>query len=312
MIVDPDFDKHLADLIFQARMWWGIAGLSVLLLIGLALTLRSRPFASDITQKRWAFSLRRLRELHESESGIASMEFLMVFLPFLIIVMTVWQLAFMFNAQIHVGYSAYAAARSASVMIPAKLKDEPENAIKKLGSAGAEKWKSIRRAAIPGVLAISPGSAGDAAGVVATLRAKELVSGGGFNFGGAPDPAVVSRLTLLRAHYGLGNFFTGTREKRGFVKSLYADNVTQVLIDGKDQKTERNFDGVDTIAVTVKYAFWLNVPYVGRMIGALMGGAGERLAAEVGITNPYPSMELTETIHVKLWTRKRTIEPCNA
>jgi len=312
MYIDPAFTDRLAQLNLQAQLMWCVAAISLLLLT--LLTLKFRGRAVDAGQPAGGGAIQRLRRFHDSSCAIASMEFLMVFFPFLIIVMTVWQLAFMFNAQIHVGYAAYAAARSASVMIPADLDGEAEYVLSKLGSSDATKWRSIRRAAIPGVLAISPGRATDAAGVIGVYRGRQLLEGGERDFGGTPDAAVVSRLTLMTAHYGSDSILSGTRMQRGFVKSLYADNVTQVLINGKDHKSEEaNFATSDTIEVTVKYLFWLNVPYVGRLLATSLGGLAGQVAEQAGITNPYPSLDLSETVHVKVWSRKRTIEPeaCN-
>jgi hypothetical protein len=309
MYVDPAFQERLAQLNLQSQVMWAAAVVSLLLLVILTLKFRKRHVDGELVGDGGLMQL--LRGFHKSSSAIASMEFLMVFFPFLIIVMTVWQFAFMFNAQIHVGYAAYAAARSASVMIPADLPDESEYVLKKLGTSGAQKWRSIRRAAIPGVLAISPGRAKDAAGVIGVYRGRDFMADGEIDFGGTPDAAVISRLTLMTAHYGTDGILSGTRKERGFVKSLYADNVTQVLINGKDHETEVTFGPQDTIAVSVNYVFWLNVPYVGRMIALSMGGLGDRIAAQLGFTNPYPSIELSETVHMKIWSRKRTIEPCN-
>lgn len=298
MLMDPAFDDRIAYLVFQARIWWCIAATSVLVLAALALSFRRKPLG---LRASFTASLRRLRGLHGSESAIASMEFLMVFFPFLVIVMTVWQLAFMFNAQMHVGYSAYAAARSASVMIPADLEDEKEWELKKPKTKGAEKWQSIQRAAIPGVLPISPGRFTDALAVLGMARAtkKDAIKQVG------KDPALAARMGLMGAHYGNAEPFTGTRIARSAAKDFYAQSATQVLINGETNKENRNLKDLETIAVTVNYVFYLNVPYVGKLMQTAIEGLR-------GPLRPYPSILLTETIHMKLWARKRAIEPCNA
>lgn len=300
MFMDPAFDDRLADLVFQARVWWCIAAASFLALAVLALTFRHKPFGHQGLRVSCIASLRRLRGLHDSDSAIASMEFLMVFFPFLVIVMTVWQLAFMFNAQMHVGYSAYAAARSASVMIPADLEHEKEWELKKLKTSKAEKWQSIQRAAIPGVLPISPGRFTDAVAVLGMARAtkKDAVKQVG------KDPALLARMALMGAHYGSAEPFTGNRIARNAAKDFYAQSATQVLINGQNNEKDQNLEGMGTIAVTVNYVFYLNVPYVGKLMQTAIEGLS-------GPLRPYPSILLTEVIHMKLWARTRAIEPCN-
>lgn len=294
MLVDPAFDEHMAELLLQAKLCWVIALMSTLALAVLALNFRRRATCRE----SGAPSIRAsLRALHESQSALASMEFLMVFLPFLIIVMTVWQLAFMFNAQILVGYSAFTAARSASVMIPASLDTEKEWQLKPQ-TKKAEKWQNIRQAAIPGVLPISPGDAADAAGALgmATLTKDGAPTSVG------TDPAVGARMLLMGAHYGTTGPFSPTRMRRSFIKDMYAQSATEVLINGKNHEKAQNFKGMDTIEVTVNYLFYLNVPYVGKLFQASIEGL-------YGPLRPYPSIVLTETIHVPLWSRKRAFEP---
>ena len=299
MTIDPSFDSHMAELILRARLFWWIAAVSSLALGLAVLAWRCRRPVSAGAAPRFESLARTLRALHRCESAIASMEFLMVFLPFLIIVMTVWQLAFMFNAQIFVGYSAYAAARSASVMIPADLKNEKEGMLKKAGSANTEKWQHIRRAAIPGVLPISPGSPEDALAALLVAGATNDRDLGEID----TDPAAKAGLLLMGAHYGSTEPFQGTRIRRGLVKQLYAEKGTEVLINGKNHRQTQKLTG-QTIAVTVNYPFYLNVPYVGRLIKAAIDGS-------LNQWNPYPSLELSETVHMKIWSRKRAIEPCN-
>jgi hypothetical protein len=316
MQIDPDFQDRIDQLILQSQLMWA-AAVAALLFLGL-LAYRLRGRMQDPDEPVPGGLVARLRHFNDSSSAIASMEFLMVFFPFLIIVMTVWQLAFMFNAQIHVGYAAYAAARSASVVIPEDLQREAEYQVKKLSDASSgnqqdvPKWKRIRRAAIPGLIGISPGDEGDAAGVVGMLLANQLVQESSLNINSFQlDPqAFAARMTLMTAHYGTEGILSGNRTARGAVKAAYADQVTKVLINGQDHTKALNLSGADTVAVTVKYIFWLNVPYVGRMIEATMQGWINPLTGKPWFNNPFPSMEMTETIHMKIWTRKRAVEPC--
>lgn len=304
MTIDPAFNERLAQLTLQSQVMWGIAVATLCLLIFTAYKFRGRLTEAELPRQGGLSA--RLRDFHDSSSAIASMEFLMVFFPFLIIVLTVWQLAFMFNAQIHVGYAAYAAARSASVVIPEDVDGEPEYEVKVMGQDGAQKWQRIRRAAMPGLIAISPGNAGDAFGV-AGLHATQ--NGGLDALNNPVNTSILARMGFMTVHQGTGWIFEGNRETRAGVKNLYAEAVTQVLVNDKGTDTALNLTSADTISVTVKYPFFLNVPLVGRLIESTMKDWKNPATGKLLTLNPFPSMELSETIHMKLWSRKRTIDP---
>ena len=68
-----------------------------ILAFGLTLALSWRMLRPLQRATRGSFSL------HRDERASASLEFLLVFFPLLVLVLAVWQLAFMINAQIHVG-----------------------------------------------------------------------------------------------------------------------------------------------------------------------------------------------------------------
>jgi len=286
MYLDPEYSEHLKELALYSRVWLALAFLSLGLIALFTLRLSSRLQLSGRKARK---PIEILRLLHHSDSAIASLEYLLVLLPFLIIVMTVWQLAFMFNAQLHVGYSAYTAARSAAVLISSVNGNEQEGVLKNNSS----KWKSIRRASIPGTLSISPGNEKTAAGVW---------------------PATGARLSLMAAHTG---GLSANRLRRGAVKSIYADNMTVVFINGVDHRGQdakgkskvadaQNLSSANIINVTVKYVFWLQVPYVGRMLELAFG---DKPLSKV-LANPFPSMVLTETISMKTWPLLRATDPC--
>ena len=295
MELDPAFAQHLAQLGLQSRTAWAAAIVAQILLVLFAV----RGGRRFLALKRGA----PRESLHRCESATASIEFLLVLFPFMFIVMTVWQLAFMFNARLHVGYAAFAAARSASVMIPAELPGEKEGELKKRGEANAKKWERIERAAIPGTIAVSPGTFADAVGTAA------------FALGGNAgqlrvDPiAIGPRLTLMGAHYGGLPLLSGTRPRRAAVKDAYAVQMTQVLVNGKDDRVGQDLAKVDVVAVTVNYVFWLQVPYVGRMLEAVFKGRIIPGTNTPIFTTPFPSMQMTETITLTSWLRKRAIEP---
>jgi hypothetical protein len=304
MYLDVDYIDRLADLQLQARIWWALSGASILLLT--ILLSRSGVMRGRRRRKSPASALRML---HRSESATASMEYLLVLFPFLIIVMTVWQLAFMINAQLHVGYAAYAAARSASVMIHADLQSEEEGLLKQDGQSGATKWARIRRAAVPGTIAVSPGNWQTAGGVA---LASSVRRGGLGNLGTLPDvTAIGARLTLMTVHHTKQSISAGTRFQRAIVKNVYAERMTEVLVNGRKHTEPQNLAGIDAISVTVNYVFWLHVPYVGRLLEAMFEGWKNPLTGEYVLINPFPSLQLSETITMTAWPRKRAIEPCS-
>ena len=283
MQIDPTFLETLETIALQARIGWAVAVVSLGFLVLLVFRIGAR-----YERRREESALLRLKRLHERQEATASMEYLLVLVPFLTIVMTVWQLAFMLNARVHVGYSTYAAARSASVVIPMKTDDEEIGELKSLGSSNSSKWQRIRRASIPGTIAISPGDAIDAGGVaLANAVTGALTGGGGFSPPQTPDSAMAARLTLMSMHMCDTPIFcspqaltTGTRWSRSAVKDYYAQNMTTVFIDDKDHSQSQNFAGVletsgdeiDVIKVRVDYIFYLNVPWVGRMLEAVIKG----------------------------------------
>jgi hypothetical protein len=288
------YGQHLAELGLQSKIAWATAVLVLALLVLFVLRARGRP------SKR-AAPVAPIQSLLRCDSATASMEFLLVLFPFMFIVLTIWQLAFMFNARLHVGYAAFAAARSAAVVIPAELGEEDEGELRKVNDG--TKWRKIQRAAIPGTLAVSPGDPAAAAGTVA------LALGGpnqGLRFDGR---ALVSRMVTMTAHYGDPGVLGGTRLRRAGVKSTYADQMTQVLVNGKDERSDQNLAQNDTVSVTVNYVFPLQVPYVGRVLDAVFEDRVNPITGEPLLTIPFPSIEMTETITMPLWRRKRAIEP---
>jgi hypothetical protein len=250
------------------------------------------------------------------------MEYLLVLVPFLVIVMTIWQLAFMTNAQLHIGYATYAVARSASVMIPADMEGEEAGKLNKFSTSKESKWTRIRLAARPGTIAISPGSLEDAGGVYAAHNGINAVTGGGFNGPKTPDAlGTFSRITLMSMHMcGTPVFCSpraleGTRALRSAVKDYYAQNMTFVRLgrsksNMRDHTTAQQLQDAELIRVRVEYVFWLQVPWVGRVIEALNKGFANPETGEPLFYNPYPSMTLAEETAINVWIKRRAIEPC--
>ncbi len=269
-------------------------GLAILLSLMLMLLLPLRRGAFD-----------RLRAFRRDEQASASLEFLLVFFPLLVLVLAVWQLAFMVNAQVHVGYAAYAAARSASTVAFTELDNEAEGVLLNRNEPEAEKWQRIERAAIPGTLAISPGSAESAGKAYLSTQAHGMLGDGpapnfdSIDFGSLPGQ--IGALTIHRP----GMILSGSRLRRAAVKALYAQAATRVLINGRDSRGNLadgntangpyDLSSSDTLSVTVEYDFWLHVPYAGRMMYIAFGGS----ELTSGITEP--TLTLRSTVVTPTW-----------
>ena len=272
---------------FYAQLGWAIAALVTLGALFIA----------------WRVALANRREesasLHRCESALASMEFLLVFVPLLTIVLAVWQLALMLNAQLNVAYSAYAAARGASVIAYMDLPNEPEGELLKDG----EKWAKINRAALPGVIAISPGSFSSASGAYASAQI-DRAQDASFNpaLPGTDEALnMLGHATVLTLHRGDAVLSSSSRRNRAAVKSLYASLATDVRINGNNRDVAMNLSSADTLDVTVEYDFWLNIPYAGRMMKAAFDNNNFQFSSAYG----YPTLKLTETVVVRAWPKKK-------
>ncbi len=168
------------------------------------------------------------------ESATATLDFILTFPLFTMIILTVVQFALMVNARIVVSYATYTAARSAIVNTDGGL---------------AEAEAHAEAAAEISCLPISP----------------QLVSGLTY-----PKPA----LALLLMHADENPHLPGNefhrRWRRSGGKHLYAQAATEVEITGADP--EGNFPPKVPVTVTVSHAFRLSVPYADRVFAALVGG----------------------------------------
>jgi hypothetical protein len=274
--------------------------------MALAVALTAAALLALVRSARGPWILSRLHTLHANQRGLAALEFLLVFFPLLYIVLAVWQLAFMLNAQMHVGYAAYLAARSASTVVYMDLPDEEEGMLLNSGGNG-KKWERINRAAIPATLPISPGNAAKAAEVAASSAIIVAIEDSALPDFDVPDiGAVPAQISLMTAHRGTA-IAEGIRMQRAGVKALYAANATRVLINGRDadgngagggqSNNPLNLSGADVLSVTVEYDFWLNVPYAGRMMHLAFGG--NPLAGDF----TEPTLTLRETVAINAWPK---------
>ena len=311
MSVDPAYLERLVELTWHVRLMWAVAAIVLILFFAFSVRCGAR-----FRVMRVAEGTHLLARIHSDRGATASMEYLLVLVPFLVIVMTIWQLAFMTNAQLHIGYATYAVARSASVMIPADMDGEEAGKLNKFSASKESKWTRILQAARPGTIAISPGDLEVAGGVFGMHQGAKLLTGGGFNGPQTPDAlGTFSRITLMSMHMcGTPVFCSpraleGTRALRSAVKDYYAQNMTIVKIDNADHTTSRDIGDKEIIKVRVEYIFWLQVPWVGRVIEALNKNRADAEGKPL-FYNPYPSMTLAEETTINVWIKRRATEPC--
>jgi hypothetical protein len=243
--------------------------------------------------------------------GIASLEFLLVLIPLFVIVMAFVQIALMINARLHVGYAAYAAARSASVVVYAESDEEEIGVLLNSDAEGAEKWQRINRATAPALLPISPGSPAAAAKAFASFSASQVIddeSFGGVDFD-IDATATAGRLTAMVVHRA-GDAWQGKRLQRAAVKSVYTDLATTVWIndrnaegelrDGTEDSEPFDLSEEDTLSVSVDYEFWLNVPYAGRAMK--LAFEPEWILQSRFLT---PTLTLSDTVVVPAWRKRK-------
>lgn len=246
--------------------------------------------------------LQRISQLHSNEKGAtATLEFMLVITPLLYIVLAVIQLSMMLNAQVHVGYAAYAAARSVSTVGFIDLPDEPEGQMLASDETNAEKWRRVERAARPGTIALSPGNAEKAVSVYSFIMARRVGAnpeeigslGDGF------DPlSLPAQLSLMAAHRG-AEVLQGNRLERAAVKAAYASVATRVLIDGLDSDDAVSLSS-DRVEVTVEYDFWLSIPYAG--ITMRQAFAGE------GFFDEFPTLTMRQSVTVPVWPKVSALD----
>jgi len=243
--------------------------------------------------------------------GIASLEFLLVLIPLLVIILAFIQIALMVNARLHVGYAAYAAARSASTVVYSETDNEPIGVLLNGSEENAEKWQRIERATAPALLPISPGSATAAAQAYASFSASQVIedeSFDGVDFG-VDGMAAAGRLTAMVIHRA-GDAWDGTRIQRSAIKSLYTDLATTVWIndrnsegkmrDGSEQSGTYDLTSSDTLAVSVDYEFWLSVPYAGRAMKLAFDAAW--ILQRRFLT---PTLTISDTVVVTAWRKRK-------
>jgi hypothetical protein len=193
--------------------------------------------------------------LRLGDRGTSELEFALALPFFLISVLTTVQMALMVNAALVVDYAAFCAARSAAVWVPQTLPDEPANTMADPEQNDSEKWRRIRGAATIACTPIAPRLSQFAFGflprppVAIGAAFRELSTINGTNVGGLSLPLGVDALD----------------------KWLYADLYTDVaLLDGGGEASLQ-FPADAPITARVTHRFYMNVPFAGQAIGAVVG-----------------------------------------
>ena len=230
----------------QSLAYLGVAAGCLLLIVWLVWRLRavSAP-------------MRRTDERRRDESGVATIEFVLV-APFLLgITLILVQTMLVFTGLFYVNYAAYAAARSAIVYIPADLAPDGPNTV--TPSEGFEKYDRIRAAAAIAMMPVSGQENGEQGSV------NELVNGLNryFQAQGETPPRWVENLIPGRFNYAAAHtavtLQTVAQQEDGSV--LFEDVVNTTTFGPKD-----------AIAVQVRHEFALTVPVASRLFELVGGG----------------------------------------
>ena len=191
-------------------------------------------------------SSRRVR----AAEGTATMEFALV-VPFILFVMlALAQTTFLMSGNLFVHYAAFAATRSAIVIIPSAADGEPPNYI--YADSGGEKFEAIRTAAALAVAPVSgklSGAVGPGEDVVEGLR--EYYSAYGRN-----DPQWVSTLIADRIRYA--DAYTDIT----VLRTTVVDSQDVILRDQADEIEDLPFGPREPVTISVSHRFKLTVPYI--------------------------------------------------
>ncbi|XAM01354.1 pilus assembly protein [Phycisphaeraceae bacterium D3-23] len=261
MQVTADIPTALANAAPASQAWWwetltsgpavtclAIAGVCVLLLVFMGWRLRRT-------------SPSRAGGGPSNESGVATIEFVLV-APFLLTVTLILiQTMLVFTGLFYVNYSAYAAARSAIVYIPANIGADGPNVLTPI--EGGFKFDHIRAAAIIAVMPVSGQEEGD------LQMATTLVSGlhRYYSAQGQTAPGWVDNLAEGRLNYA-------EQHTTVTVQSVNALDDGTVLFS--DVTGQVNFGPKEAIAVQVRHEFALTVPVASqlfRLSGSRSDGA---------------------------------------
>ncbi|HEV2992571.1 MAG TPA: TadE family protein [Candidatus Angelobacter sp.] len=222
----------------------------------------------------WSSSRNR-RQLKLDETGGLSEELVLGFPFFVLFLAVTIQLVLMVHAKVTVNYAAYVTARSASVWIPACSSGEQPNTIQLSSQARAgssrrisasqvntAKLDRIRSAA---VLACAPISPSYFSWLSTYARRAEVA--------GFPLPDSIQGMTgpYQNALSRVDSIFTGDGSLGSATRLIprwyYSSMFTDVSFAGAEKANNISFAANGDIQVTVEHKFYLQVPYVGWILG---------------------------------------------
>lgn len=280
----------LDSLVLGASPWWspavaqglglrclliaaaGAAVLSVLIRAMWNLSGRSASAGADKPTERKSFpdfqKFPRFRGRLSSESGTATVEFVLVFPVALVICLVLLQTVLMFTGNLFVNYAAYAATRSAIVQAP----DGAPDGGGALGY-GSPAFAAVERAAGYAMVPVSgKGTGGGGSSSGGGIDDAKGDPAGTFEagltayFGGADDaPAWVENLAGPRMRYALEHTKVKLYETR------IADNGVPEFVDpgsDADEGAPRvgavTFGPKDPVTIGVTHRLHLSIPYVSK------------------------------------------------
>ncbi len=244
------------------------------------------------------FSLNKARR----QNGAAAAEFVIVIIPFMLLLTAILQLGLAAFARVLVSYAVFSAARAAIVVVPASSSGSDGDASNQIGSgqnrrddfSNSKKAGEIRNAAAYALIPASPSidtyavdmvrdfpaylvdrathpgsslSAGDATSQL--MSTVQSLAGGGFNLGAASSGVSGASYSVDRAFdsgFGDSSGFSGALE-RSLRKYVYARLTTAVTLEDENGKVKSKFGFGDPIRAKVTYLFYCQIPLANRFAG---------------------------------------------
>lgn len=225
------------------------------------------------------------------ESGTATVEFVLVFGPALLICLVLLQAVLMFTANLFVNYAAYAATRSAIV----RAATGAEGGGGEL-AYGSDEFIAVRRAA---AYALTPVS-----GKMELIDQSDFfVRGldGYFDNLGVGSPRWVDSLAGQRLAYA---FDSENTELTLYETTVSDDGRTELTeIEGRSSGGQVLYGPKDPVTIGVTHRLHLSVPYVGGLL------FGDGTHPTLGGESPYATVTATCTLTLEGYDRNLPPEP---
>jgi len=276
----------LADNLTVPPTWWttltssqGLVFLAIFLaclivMIGLSVRLRqiSAPARRARAERGEGFAGRA-----GDESGVATIEFVLVF-PFLLTtVLLLLQTVLLFTGLFYVNYAAYSAARSAIVYIPVEEGGMETNTI--VPVEGNPKYDRISSAAAIAVIPVSGREAGSTGRYEARVAQYMPAMQSFYQASGQQAPGWVNNLLEARVHYAVNHTFVTLQ------RAEVQGDGTVTYIDVTGQYT---YAPKEAVVVEVRHEMALTVPFASRLFAATSSDTGNYTTASRSINTPGP------------------------